>query len=348
MDDITNDYTPKETIKYVDICCGLGWGDEAKGKIVAGLANRYNYVCRWSGGSNAGHTVYIDEKKYKTHLIPCGVFSKVKSIIGPDCVLNLKKFKEEIKYLTDNGFDTSVVKISPKTHIVTEEHIDEDIKTLKKTQGSTAQGIGPCYSTKYARKGLQAKDVEELKDYMWDGELRGKILCEGAQGYWLDINAGKYPYTTSSCTLPYGACSLGFSHQHIRKVYGAIKIYDTRSGFDPLFPESLMDDPELKLLGELGNEYGVTTGRKRIVNWLNLDLLTIATRETGTTHLVISKVDIIEQLNIFKVISDSKIVELKNIDEMRDYICMKLSVECPFMVNIAFLCYPFLKNSFEL
>ena len=63
-------------INYVDICCGLAWGDEAKGKIVAELSKSgdYDYVCRWAGGNNAGHTICIGERKYKTHLIPSGVF----------------------------------------------------------------------------------------------------------------------------------------------------------------------------------------------------------------------------------------------------------------------------------
>ena len=88
-------------INNVDIVCGLSWGDEAKGKIVAQLAKsgNYNYVCRWAGGSNAGHTIYINNVKYKTHLIPSGVFFGVKSIIGPECVINKEAFYTEINYL---------------------------------------------------------------------------------------------------------------------------------------------------------------------------------------------------------------------------------------------------------
>ena len=73
----------------VDICCGLAWGDEAKGKITAYLANsgKYDFVCRWAGGNNAGHTIYVNNKKYKTHIIPSGVFFNIPSIIGPDCVI---------------------------------------------------------------------------------------------------------------------------------------------------------------------------------------------------------------------------------------------------------------------
>mgnify|MGYP006240917995 CR=1 FL=1 len=70
-----------DCINYVDICCVLAWGDEAKGKIVSYLSKvgQYDFVCRWAGGNNAGHTIYIKGEKYKTHLIPSGVFYGVKS-----------------------------------------------------------------------------------------------------------------------------------------------------------------------------------------------------------------------------------------------------------------------------
>ena len=98
-------------INSVDICCGLNWGDEAKGKVIANLCktNNYNFVCRWAGGNNAGHTIYINNVKYKTHLIPSGIFYNIFSIIGPDCVINIDSFKEEVQYLHDNGFDTSLI-----------------------------------------------------------------------------------------------------------------------------------------------------------------------------------------------------------------------------------------------
>ena len=238
-------------INSVDIVSGLAWGDEAKGKIVAQLAKsgKYNYVCRWAGGNNAGHTIYINNQKYKTHLIPSGVFYNVKSIIGPDCVVNKKSFFEELNYLLEHGFNIDLVKISPKAHIITDEHIEEDKKYLN-TQGTTAKGIAPCYRDKYARTGIRVCDDPDFKNYIWDEKLEGNILCEGAQGFWLDINYGNYPYITSSVTLPYGACSLGFSPKLINNIFGACKIYDTRSGIDPDFPEDLLNNMELLSIGD--------------------------------------------------------------------------------------------------
>jgi adenylosuccinate synthase len=333
----------KMTINKVDICCGLAWGDEAKGKIVSQLAknDEYDFVCRWNGGNNAGHTVYVEKQKYKTHLIPSGIFYNVKSIIGPDCVVNIKAFFEEVEYLKKNGFDTELIKISPKAHIVTDKHIQQDINELNKEQGTTKRGIAPCYSDKYKRVGIQAINIPELKEYLWNGELYGNVLCEGAQGFWLDINEGNYPYTTSSVTLPYSACSLGFSPKLIDNIYGAVKIYDTRSGIDPMFPDELLDDTELIKIGDLGEEYGVTTNRRRKVNWLNLNKLVYAINVSGVNILLISKIDILERANIFKLYYDDTIISFINLNDMKEYISIKVRSECPYISSVEFSNNPY-------
>jgi len=322
-------------IKQVDVCCGLSWGDEAKGKIVAQLAKskKYDFVCRWGGGNNAGHTVYVNKKQYKTHIVPCGIFFSVNCIIGPDCVVNQKGFEDELKYLKKNGFDTDLIKISPDAHVVTEEHIQADIKNYK---GTTARGIAPCYGDKYARKGLKVKEVEYFRKYLWNGELYGNVLCEGAQGFWLDINHGNYPYNTSSITLPYGACSLGFPPQYIKTVFGACKIYDTRSGIDPEFPETLIEDPELALIVKEGQEIGTTTGRKRKVNWLNVDKLIFAINVSGTTDLVISKIDVLSKINKFKIICKCEIIVFESLNELQRYIINYVQTNCKLVKNIIF------------
>ena len=324
-------------INSVDIVSGLAWGDEAKGKIVAQLAKsgKYNYVCRWAGGNNAGHTIYINNQKYKTHLIPSGVFYNVKSIIGPDCVVNKKSFFEELNYLLEHGFNIDLVKISPKAHIITNEHIEEDKKKYLNTQGTTAKGIAPCYRDKYARTGIRVCDDPDFKNYIWDEKLEGNILCEGAQGFWLDINYGNYPYITSSVTLPYGACSLGFSPKLINNIFGACKIYDTRSGIDPDFPEDLLNNMELLSIGDEGKEYGVTTGRRRKVNWLNLNKLSYAINVSGTTHLIISKIDILLKLNVYKLINND-IITFDTFDNMKDYIENYLHTNCTNLTNIIY------------
>jgi len=318
-------------IKAVDIIFGLAWGDEGKGKISNAISKNYDIVCRWNGGPNAGHTVYLNDKKYKTHLIPCGVFQNKLSVIGPNCVINIDKFFDEIEYLKREGFDTSLIKVSPKAHIITEKHIQYDLKFLKPKLGTTGQGIAPAYADKALRTGKLAGNYLD-KQYLWDGQLYGEILCEGAQSFWLDLNYGDYPYVTSSETLPYAACSLGFSPKKIREIIGVAKIYDTKSGVDPLFPESLWLDEELNKIIDLGKEYGTTTGRKRLVNWLNFNKLLNAIRISGTTKLIINKCDILQELNIFKIRLDNELgpnfIKFNDFDNMKEYISRELKDYC--------------------
>ena len=327
-----------DKINFVDICCGLNWGDEAKGKIVSYLSKigNYDFVCRWAGGNNAGHTIYKDNIKYKTHLIPSGIFYNIRSIIGPDCVINKKSFFEEINYLKEKGFNTDLIFIAPNTHVITDEHIKEDITLLHNLQGTTGKGIAPCYKDKYARKGILAKNIEEFKHYIWDEKLYGNILCEGAQGFWLDINKGNYPYVTSSNTLPYSACSLGFAPQYIRNIYGATKIYDTRSGVDPFFPKELLEDSDLLNFVKIGQEYGTTTGRMRTTNWLNLDKLIEAVKISGTTIIIISKIDVIEKINKYKLYYDSKLLEFDNFSKMKEFINKILKTNCNLLKKIIY------------
>ena len=305
-------------IEHVDVIYGLAWGDEGKGKISNAMAKHYDWVCRWNGGPNAGHTVYVKGKKYKTHSVPSGIFAGKQCLIGPGCVININKMLEELRMLTMAEFDINLVKIHPNAHIITEEHIAYDKQHLSHL-GTTSQGIAPCYADKMLRKGKRAVEVLEAK-WIWDGQLSGKILCEGAQSVWLDIDHGDYPYVTSSTTMPYGACSLGFSPRKIRRLIGVAKAYDTKSGVDPLFPESLWDDSVLNSIIKFGDEYGSTTGRKRLVNWLNLDKLVHSIKLSGCTELIVNKCDILEKVGIYKVITNGELKEFSSLKEMKSFI----------------------------
>lgn len=328
------------SIKKADVVFGLVYGDEGKGKVSSCLAKKgdYDAVARWAGGNNAGHTVYVDGKKYKTHLIPSGVFYNKLSIIGPGCVLHPESFYEEIKYLKANGFNTKLVKVSPRAHIVKRKHIEEDQKKLSAKLGTTSRGIAPVYADKAARIGLLAKDVLPA-NFLWDENLEGNLMCEGAQGFYLDQDYGNYPYVTSSTTLPYAACSIGFPPQKIEKIYGLCKAYDTRSGEDPYFPELKDVDPILNKVAEIGRELGVTTGRPRKVRWLDVDMLIKAINISGTTNLIMNKCDVLQEVeklgNIKYIYKNSD----RNVESVE---CMKMEVteiirdKCPIIKEIIY------------
>ena len=138
-----------------DLIVGLQWGDEGKGKIVDHMAQSYDYVCRFAGGHNAGHTIVIDGKKYALHLIPSGVLNpKAKNIVGNGVVLSPKDFiKEMVQFDNLEGR----LFLSDKAHILLPYHalIDQAKERMKgdKAIGTTGKGIGPAYGDKIARIG---------------------------------------------------------------------------------------------------------------------------------------------------------------------------------------------------
>ena len=282
----------------VDVVIGMQYGDEGKGKIANQMAasGEYDYVFRFNGGGNAGHTIYLNGEKIVTHLVPCGILHGIPSVIGNGCVINTQKLFEEIEYLENLGFNTSLLKIAENAHIITREHIEEDSKDTK--IGTTRTGNGPCYRDKVSRTGLRAKDVPELQPYLVDmysliHSSPKKFLAEGAQGYWLDIDFGDYPYVTSSNTGVGAVLNNGFNFKQIRDVVGVIKCYSTYVGAKDY---QQVHDDRFEKLREIGQEYGATTGRPRQIDWLNLDEVNQACQMNGVTKLIVNKMDVLAQV----------------------------------------------------
>ena len=281
----------------VDVVIGMQYGDEGKGKIANQMAasGEYDYVIRFNGGGNAGHTIYLNGEKIVTHLVPCGILHGIPSVIGNGCVINTQKLFDELEYLKGFGFDTSILKIAENAHIITQEHIDEDSKDTK--IGTTRTGNGPCYKDKVGRTGLRAKDVPELEPYLIDmysliHSSPKKFLAEGAQGYWLDVDFGDYPYVTSSNTGVGAVLNNGFNFRQVRNVVGVIKCYSTYVGAKGYQKH----DERFEKLREIGQEYGATTGRPRQIDWLNLDEVNTACQMNGITKLIVNKMDVLAQI----------------------------------------------------
>jgi adenylosuccinate synthase len=316
----------------ISVVLGTQFGDEAKGKIVDYLANNYDVVARYNGGNNAGHTIFYNNKKYALHLIPSGIFYGKKCVIGNGVVIDPISLKQEIEMLEADAIDVkNNLYISSNAHIVTPEHIEEDIekeKTLK--IGTTGRGIGPCYKSKVERTGLRVCDIKKELDKV-NGTLsyRAKktqdyyealqylltlqitnmeyflddknleILAEGAQGTLLDVDFGTYPYVSSSNSTIGGVMTgLGVSHKNIRNVYGVFKAYMTRVGNGPFVTE---DKGKMgKQIREIGNEFGATTGRPRRCGWLDIPALRYACMINGVTNLVMTKADVLNDFDEVK------------------------------------------------
>ncbi len=340
----------------VTIVVGTQWGDEGKGKIIDYLAVNFQVIARYQGGSNAGHTVMANGKKYIFHLLPSGVLYPDKiSILGNGLVIDPASFLKEVESLRREGIELNGrLFISENAHLTLPYHklLDkvEDEKRGEGKLGTTGRGIGTTYRDKAGRIGIRMADfideeafkeklslnlnmknpllqkygekgsdleeilreylpyAQEMKKYITNTSIlinrfidEGKnILGEGAQGTFLDIDFGTYPYVTASNAVSGGFCvGLGVGPTKVDKVLGVAKAYTTRIGEGP-FPTEFKDEFSEKLR-RLGNEYGATTGRPRRCGWFDAVLVRYAGILNGLTELAITKLDVLNTLPKIKI-----------------------------------------------
>lgn len=335
----------------VSLIVGTQWGDEGKGKIVDLLSEKADFVVRFHGGNNAGHTVIANGKKYPFHLIPSGILHKnTVGIITNGTVLDLEVLISEIEMLELDGIKLkNKLFISDRCHIVLPYHkaLDEAYENArgKHKLGTTKRGISQTYADKVSYNGIRLYELKnweefekkfkfqtgvknkilktfgvnpinisaELKKYQ---EYRKKllpfisdtyqilrsaindkrsILLEGAHGVMLDNDFGSYPFVTGSNVIT-GAVNTGsgIPAKKIDEVWAVVKAYTSKVGEGP-FPTELSDEKG-KYIQEKGAEFGTTTGRTRRIGWLDLEAVKFTVEITGTTHLAITKADVLSGL----------------------------------------------------
>ncbi|WP_185872347.1 adenylosuccinate synthase [Blattabacterium cuenoti] len=339
-----------------NVIVGLQWGDEGKGKITDLLSKNSDYVIRYQGGNNSGHSIHVKSSRFILHLIPSGViYSNVKCIIGPGVVIDPKSFIKEIQDLELMNINTSKVFLSKRAHITMPYHrlLDQYKEEILKNKsiGTTHRGIGPTYEDKTARMGIRALDLLNLKNFykklkyninfknkiitkiykkepivfklIYEEYVeyakaisnriidavyeihdafynKKKILFEGAQALLLDIDYGTYPYVTTSFTSTGGVCiGTGIPPHFLENFIGIAKAYCTRVGFGP-FPTEINNDIN-NIIRKKGNEYGSTTNRPRRCGWLDLIALKYSCMINGIHFLIITKLDVLSELEIIKV-----------------------------------------------
>ncbi len=150
------------------VLVGAQWGDEGKGKVTDLVAKDYDFVVRYQGGNNAGHTVIHGDRNLALHLMPSGVMSEnAVPVIGNGVVCDPGVLIEEMKMLQDEGISIDNFKISCDTHLIMPYHKDFDAADEKRLGdnkiGTTKRGIGPCYQDKAARKGIRVQDLMDEK-----------------------------------------------------------------------------------------------------------------------------------------------------------------------------------------
>ncbi|MEC9273374.1 MAG: adenylosuccinate synthase [Candidatus Neomarinimicrobiota bacterium] len=149
----------------ITVVVGAQWGDEGKGKITDFFAGSSDYVVRYHGGNNAGHTVIVDGNTFKLHLIPSGVlYSNPKSVIGNGVVIDPKALLDEISYLSNKGVIPNLI-ISDRAHVIMPYHklLDTALTNHQDNlaAGSTKRGIAPVYGDKMFRNGIRMVDILE-------------------------------------------------------------------------------------------------------------------------------------------------------------------------------------------
>lgn len=354
------------------VVIGAQWGDEGKGKIVDYLAQQADAVVRYSGGSNAGHTVVVNDVAYKLRLLPSGILYHGKiCVLGNGVVINPGVVLQEIKEMHDKGVDISRIAISDRAHVVMPYHQKLDVlqeEALGDAKiGTTKGGIGPCYMDKVARVGIRVCDLMDaevfaaklkanmaakneiitkiygaepfdyetvLKEYLeYADQLRPyvtdtgvildelfakdkKVLFEGAQATFLDIDHGTYPYVTSSNPTAGNACvGSGIGPRFIDHVVGVVKAYTTRVGAGPFVTELLDTDGPGNQIRETGHEYGTVTGRPRRCGWLDAFMLRYSVRLNSLDSIAVTRLDVLDQMKKIKMCVGYKIdgVEIKQI-----------------------------------
>jgi len=293
---------------------GASWGDEGKGHIAHHLSKNYDWIIRFNGGANAGHTIYRDGEKFVHNLLPSADWRvpQLKAYLGSGMVIDIEKLRDEV-YDADEVYPGvgKRIYVDKNAFVVLPKHKEED-KAKNSHIGSTNRGIGPAYMDKIGRCGLRVADLFSNANHHFIDEMyqlhskgvrfvdlmqvrdemsRSNLLYEGAQGILLDINHGIYPYVSCSESTVAGIYSAGFHFAPPQEVYGVVKCYTTKVGEGP-FPTEI-EGEEAAALRERGHEYGATTGRPRRVGWLDLPALEYACKVGGINKLIMTKFDIL-------------------------------------------------------
>jgi adenylosuccinate synthase len=291
------------------ILIGMQWGDEGKGKIIDVLTARADIVVRSQGGNNAGHTVIHRGVKYVLHLIPSGILRHRKvCVIGNGVVIDPVALVAEMDGLRQLGvnIDKNLL-ISDCAHLVLPIVFSKKLqaKIIENNRILQALGAKPIsfrdVNETYLAAGKRLRSyVTNTVVYLHRAMDRGKqILFEGAQGTFLDIDHGTYPYVTSSNTTAGGACTgTGVPPHRMDRVVGVMKAYSTRVGDGALPTE---DTQLAQMLHNLGREFGATTGRKRRCGWFDAVATRYAGMINGIDEIAITNLDGLDQVDPIRI-----------------------------------------------
>ena len=316
---------------------GINWGDEGKGRMVDLLTERYDYVVRYQGGGNAGHTVVNDLGKFALHLLPSGVFrDDVVNILGSDVALDLENLWTEMETLRAAGVRITPenLKISARASILLPWHREldalEEARLKDKKYGSTKQGIAPFYSDKAQKKTLLAGELlyperlrehaqpftrEALLNWLNDyGEKLKPFLCDvGAELLRAQAAGKRILFEAQLGALRDLDCGIYpfTTSSHTLAAYAPIGTgapwlsVDEVLGIVKAYSTCVGEGPfPCELFGpaadalrKAGAEYGAKTGRPRRVGPIDLVATRYGVRMQGATALALTKLDVLSYLD---------------------------------------------------
>jgi len=310
------------------VIVGVQWGDEGKGKATDLLGDRTDWVVKFNGGNNAGHTVVIGDEKYALHLLPSGILSPgVNAVIGNGVVVDLEVLFDELTALQARGLDTSRLKVSANAHIITHYHRTLDKVTerfLGKRQiGTTGRGIGPAYADKINRVGIRVQDLfdENILRQKVEGALdqknhllvkvfnRRAITCDEVVEELLSYAERLRPMVADTGLLLDEALK---RDEVVVFEGGQATMLDVDHGTYPFVTSSSATaggaatgsgvgpgrlDRIVGIVKAYTTRVGSTTGRPRRVGWYDAPITRYATRINGITDLVLTKLDILTGLD---------------------------------------------------
>jgi len=305
----------------IQLVCGLQYGDEGKGKVVAWLSREADIVVRAGAGPQAGH--HVDKDKFVCQL-PSGVLNPdARLMIGRGTVIDVDILLREIE-----EYDCADrVYVDPGCTIIEQQDIDQERELVSRI-GSVGTGTGYARMRRIQRIAKTAYDEPRLSKFLRPVNLeiidhdRGeqRIVIEGTQGYGLDLMDNRfYPYVTSQSTGAAQICAdAGIGPRYIDQVWGCCKAYTTRVATGYIKGEW---SEEKKT--EYGiSEKGTISGRRRRVGDFDPDLVSEAMRVNGVTHLVVNCVDVMTKKENVEMWVDDNILKNLPYDDNRVWIGM--------------------------
>ena len=289
------------------VLVGAQWGDEGKGRATDLLGSSVDYVVKFNGGNNAGHTIVIEGEKYALHLLPSGILTPgCTPVIGNGVVIDLAVLFRELDGLAARGIDTSALRISANAHVVTPYNAVLDKVTERflgaRRIGTTGRGIGPTYADKMNRIGIRVQDLfdEHILRQKVESALafknqvlakiynRRAIAADEVVTELLSYVERLRPMVADTSLLLGEALDDG---KTLLFEAGQATLLDVDHGTYPFVTSSNATS------GKVGVEYGTTTGRPRRCGWADAVIGRYATRINGVTDFVLTKLDVLSGLD---------------------------------------------------